>query len=93
MLFSKHALLKIKEREIDKSIIEKVINGPDILFYDVIGRCLVAIGKVKMAGVEIYLVVPFVKEIGQIKVVTVYPCKNIEKEISSKEGKRWVRVR
>ncbi|MGR3319845.1 MAG: DUF4258 domain-containing protein [Candidatus Anammoxibacter sp.] len=45
MRFSKHALLKIEERKIDKDLIVKVIKEPNILFYDIISRCMVAIGK------------------------------------------------
>ncbi|MEW6482265.1 MAG: DUF4258 domain-containing protein [bacterium] len=93
MLFSKHALLKIEEREIGKSLIEKVIEKPDFLFYDIITKSMVAIGKVEMARTETYLVIPFVKEGEQIKVVTIYPCKNIEKEINKKEAKRWIKIR
>ncbi|MGR3178931.1 MAG: DUF4258 domain-containing protein [Candidatus Anammoxibacter sp.] len=93
MLFSKHALLKIEERKIDKDLIVKVIKDPNILFYDIISRCMVAIGRVKIAGTETHLVVPYVRENDHAKVVTVYPCRDIKKEITGKEGKRWVKVR
>jgi len=39
------------------------------------------------------LVVVHRKEGETIKVITVYPCKDIEKEIRKKEGKRWIRIR
>ncbi len=93
MLFSKHALLKIKERKIDKNLIKNVIKEPYSLYYDIISRCMVAIGNVKMAGVKTHLVVPYVKKSNDVKVVTVYPCRNINKEIGNKEAKRWVRVK
>lgn len=93
MLFSKHALLKIKERKIGKELIEKVILEPDFLFYDITSRCMVAIGKVTMAGTETNLIVPFEKESDVVKIVTAYPCRNLKKEMRRKEGKKWVRVR
>ena len=52
MLFSRHALLKIKERKIEKELIGKVIQEPEFLFYDVVGKCMIAIGRVIMAGME-----------------------------------------
>lgn len=93
MHFSKHALLKIEERKIDKNLIVNVIKDPNILFYDIISRCMVAIGKVKIVGIETHLVVAYVKESEHAKVVTVYPCRDIKKEITRKEGKKWVKVR
>lgn len=93
MLFSRHALLKIKERKIEKELIEKVIQEPEFLFYDVIGKCMIAIGRVIMAGMETNLIVPFEKENDVVKVVTAYPCRNVKKEIRRKEGKKWVRVK
>ena len=51
------------------------------------------IGNVKMVGVKTHLVVPYVKKSDDVKVVTVYPCRNINKEIGNKEAKRWVRVK
>ncbi|MFQ5688404.1 MAG: type II toxin-antitoxin system PemK/MazF family toxin [Candidatus Scalindua sp.] len=47
-----------------------------------------AIGNVKIAGVKTHLVVPYVKRSDDVKVVTVYPCRNINKEIGNKEAKR-----
>ena len=41
MLFYKHALLKIKERKIEKELIKKVIQEPDFLFYDIVGKCMI----------------------------------------------------
>lgn len=93
MLFSKHALLKIKERKIEKELIEKVILEPDFLFYDIASKCMIAIGKVIITGTETNLIVPFEKECDVVKVVTAYPCKNLKKELRRKEGEKWVRVR
>jgi hypothetical protein len=93
MFFSKHALLKIKERKIEKELVKKVIQEPEFLFYDIMGKCMIAISKVIIAGTETHLVVPFERESGEVKVVTAYPCRNLKKEIRRKEGKKWVRVR
>jgi hypothetical protein len=38
------------------------------------------------------LAVVFTKKDDEFYVVTAYPVKNVDKEIKSKEGKRWIRV-
>ena len=90
--FSKHALQKIKERKIKIKIIEKVLTNSEILFYDLTDKTLIAVAKVKIDNTQTNLVVVFIKEMNEIKIVTTYPCKDINKEISRKEGKRWVRI-
>ena len=90
--FSKHALQKIKERKIGIEMIEEVLSNPEFLFYDLIEKTLVAVAKVKIDDIKTNLVVVFIKKGEEIKIVTTYPCKNIDKEIKRKEGIRWVRM-
>ncbi|MCD6489916.1 MAG: DUF4258 domain-containing protein [Thermodesulfobacterium sp.] len=90
--FSKHASQKIKERKIKVEMIKKVLNDPEFLFYDLIERILVAVAKVKINDIQTNLVVIFTKKGEEIKIVTTYPCKNIDKEIKRKEGIKWVRM-
>ena len=90
--FSKHAMLKIQERKINKEKVEDVLKKYDLLFYDISNKAFVAISKIKIEGIETNLVVVFNKKEGEITVITVYPCKNIDKEIKRKEGKRWIRI-
>lgn len=63
-----------------------------MIFYDFINRTFIAIAKIKIKASETHLVLIYTKEEDVIKVVTVYPCKNIEKEIRNKEGHRWIRI-
>ncbi|MBI5748472.1 MAG: hypothetical protein HZA00_05045 [Nitrospinae bacterium] len=93
LILSKHAQLKIHERRIDKDLLVKAIEKPEFLFYDLFSKSMIAIGKVVIQGNETYLVIPFIKEGASTKVITVYPCKEIQKEIDKKEGKRWIRVK
>ena len=90
---SKHAQLKIKERKIDKDLLWEVINKPGFLFYDIFTKSMIAIGKVVISDNETYLVISFIKEGNTIKIITAYPCREIQKEIDKKEGKRWIKVR
>ena len=53
---------------------------------------MVAIAKVKINKTETNVVVIFTKREDERYVVTAYPCKDIDKEIKNKEGKRWVRI-
>ena len=93
LIFSKHAQLKIHERRIDKDLLVKVIEKPEFLFYDLFYKSMIGIGKVVIQGNDTYLVIPFIKEGASTKVITVYTCKEIQKEIDKKEGKRWIRVK
>jgi hypothetical protein len=64
-----------------------------VLRLTIIARTIVAIGKIKIDGKETNLVVIFTKKEDEIYIVTAYPVRDIEKEIKSKEGKRWIRIR
>lgn len=90
--FSKHALQKIKERNIKVETIEEVLKNPEFLFYDLIEKTMIAVGKVKIDDVQTNLVVVFIRKGEDIKIVTTYPCKNIDKEIKRMEEIRWVRM-
>ncbi|MCD6521378.1 DUF4258 domain-containing protein [Candidatus Calescamantes bacterium] len=92
IIFSKHALQKIKERKIKVEVIEEVVSNPEFLFYDLIEKTMVAVAKVKIDDIQTSLVVVFIKKGEEIKIVTTYPCRNINKEIKRKEGIRWVRM-
>ena len=92
IIFSKHALQKIKERKIKVEVIEEVVSNPEFLFYDLIEKTMVAVAKVKTDDIQTNLVVVFIKKGEKIKIVMTYPCRNINKEIKRKEGIRWVRM-
>ncbi len=92
LIFSKHASEKIRERKIKVKMIEKVLKNPEILFYDLVNKTMIAVAKVKVNNTSTNLVVVFTKEGEKIKIVTTYACKNIRKEIKRKDGIRWVRV-
>jgi len=87
-----HALNKINERKIEKKWIENIIKTPELTFYDILNRTFIAISRIKIQKSETHLVLVYTKEEDIIKIVTVYPCKNIKRELKNKEGKRWVRI-
>jgi len=91
--FSKHAKQKIKEREIDIEWIKDTIKSPDFLFYDIKSKTFVSIKKIKIEQIKTNLVVIFSKEKSIIKIITVYPCKNIKREIKRKENIRWIKIK
>lgn len=82
--YSKDAINKINERKIDKEWIEKILQNPEMIFYDFVNRTFIATSKIKIKENETHLVLIYTKEEDVIKVVTVYPCKNIGKEIRNK---------
>ena len=53
---------------------------------------MINITKVEIENVSTNLVVVYTQE-EVIKVKTVYPCKNIKKEIRKKEARRWVKIK
>ena len=93
IIFSKHADMKIRERKIRIENIEKTLQEPDFIFYDIRTRSLINIAKIKIENVFTNLVVVYTKQENTIKIITVYPCKDIEREIKKKEMKRWVKIK
>ncbi|MEJ5300827.1 MAG: DUF4258 domain-containing protein [Thermodesulforhabdaceae bacterium] len=93
MKLSKHAKLKIEERRIDLENIEKVLKNAELIFYDIISKSFVSIGKIKIGEMETNLIVVHKKEDDEIKIITAYPCKNIDKEIKRKERLKWIRIK
>jgi len=93
IIFSKHAEMKIKERNIEREDIEKVLKEPDFVFYDISTQNFINVRKLQIKEVSTNLVAVYIKQQDIIKIITVYPCKNIEREFRRKEGKRWLRVK
>jgi len=91
--FSKHALKKIVERELKIPELRKILKNPNLVYYDLHLKTMVAIGETKIADVKTNLIIPFVRERDTFRVITAYPCKNLEREIRKKEGRRWVRIK
>ncbi|GAH90121.1 unnamed protein product [marine sediment metagenome] len=54
---------------------------------------MIAIAKVEITGISTNLIIPYVKENDILKVVTIYPCRDIKREIKRKEGTRWVKIK
>ena len=90
---SKHARQKIAERRINIETLEKVLEEAELLFFDIDTKALIAAAKVEIENVATNLVVIYTKERDLIKVITTYPCKDIDKEIKRKEGTRWIRIK
>ncbi len=95
IIFSKHARNKILERKIKEPFLKETIINPDSIYYDVFSKTFIAIKEVKLvfSKVKSNLVVSFTKEKDVIKIITVYPCRKIDKEIRKKGAKRWVKVK
>ena len=91
--FSKHAQNKIKERRIRVEDIENVLKNPNSIFYDVDSKAFVSIAEIEVEEIKINLIVVHKKEGEAVKVITAYPCKNIEREVKRKEGLIWIRIK
>lgn len=72
--------------------IEKVLQSPEMTFYDLTNKTFIAISNIEIRTSKTHLVIVYTKKEDVFKIVTVYPCKNIEKEIKNKEGYRWIRI-
>lgn len=93
IIYSKHAERKIKERKVKRENIEKTLEEPYFIFYDLYTKNLINIAKIEIKGVSTNLVVVYTKQEDTIKIITLYPCKDIEREIKKKEVRRWARIR
>lgn len=76
---------------------EKVLTESNINFYDIVNRPFITISEVKLREFETNLVVVYTKDNDSTKVITVYPCKNLEKELKrrtemDKNIKMWFDV-
>lgn len=93
IIFSKHARKKIREREIGRDLLVKILQKPDLLNYDLFSKTFIAVGEINiMRGLKTNLIISFIKEDKTFKIITSYPCKNLKKELKNKEGIRWVRI-
>ncbi len=91
---SKHARRKLEERMLSLDVVRNVVANPKFVFYDLLSRAFVAVSEVGVESVRISLVVVYVRKDNVIRVVTVYPCRRIDREIDRKVGVgRWVRVK
>jgi uncharacterized protein YuzE len=63
-----------------------VLVNPRFVFYDLLSRAFVAVSEVGVEGVKTNLVVVYVRGDNVIRVVTVYPCRRIDREIERKGG-------
>ncbi|MDY6895086.1 MAG: DUF4258 domain-containing protein [Thermotogota bacterium] len=92
LILTKHASQKIIERQINLETLEEALNNHEYLFYDLQEKTLIAISRIKINNIQTNLVVVFTQEKDGIKIITTYPCRNIDKEINKKENIRWVRI-
>jgi predicted aspartyl protease len=93
IILSKHAQFKFQERKIETKMIEKILEDYAYLFYDLITKAMIAVGKIKIDGVETNIVIVFTKKENEFYIITAYPCKDISKEIKKKEGGRWIKIK
>ena len=93
ILLSKHAQEKLNERRIEIQHIEQVLNNVEYHFYDLFSKAFISIAKIRIEGINTNMIVVHKSEKDQIKIVTVYPCRDLEKEIKRKEGSKWIRIK
>jgi hypothetical protein len=99
LIFTNHAAFKTQERKIDKDLINDVLRNPDYLFFDKEYNSCIAIKRVLSdSGKETNFILAFnIEKIESnsitIKIITCYPCKKLEKEITKKVNKeRWQKI-
>ncbi|MEM2228512.1 MAG: hypothetical protein QXR82_06920 [Candidatus Bathyarchaeia archaeon] len=91
--YSIHARDKLKllsEFSIDESIVEKSLIEPNEVYYDSLLSSPIAVKKLNEdAGV----IIAFVKEDKDIKVLTIYYTTKLNKVVDAKiRGGRWIKV-
>lgn len=88
--YTNHALLKLREREIEKSEVQAVLRNPEELLLDIETGYLISIGKRNNKENHLLIVVfsPYIK-----KVVTVIDTSKMDILLRRKEKGRWVRIK
>lgn len=88
--FSSHAEQKLSTRAVRRRDVERVLARPDEAFEDTEHGAEVAVGKVDGK----FLVAVFLRVDNNIKVITVYHTRRLEKLVSSKlQRGAWRRVK
>jgi len=91
--FSKHAMEKMKERGIGIEDLRRVLESPRLRFYDASSRAEVVVGESHLYGLKIHLVVVFRRRGEELHIVTVYPVREVEREVERKvKSGRWIRI-
>ena len=89
--YSDHAEEKIRVRKIPRKTIQTVLENPDQRYYDVATNANVAVGQA--AKNRSFLMVVFTVSRAGLRIVTVYPVKDIERETGRKVNSgRWIPV-
>ncbi len=88
--YTKHALLKLKEREIGRSEVQSVLRTPEELLLDIETGNLISVGKREDRENHLLIVV-YSPEIR--KVVTVIDTSKVDILQKRKENGRWVKIR
>lgn len=90
---SKHAEEKLMELRILVEEVRRVLENARRRFYDVVSRSEVAVSEVLLYSAQISLLIVFRRKNDKLHVVTAYPVKEVEEEISRKvKDGRWIIV-
>lgn len=91
--FSKHARVKIEERQITEELLRTVLENPEGRYYDTTSRAQAAVRRVSQRGVRLCLVVVFRRRDDVFHVVTAYPVKDLRGEMERKvKSGRWIPI-
>lgn len=82
--FSEHASRRMDLYKLDRSEIKRLVATSRPSFFDIRTNTLIFIGKITLKVGVREVVVVITDEEGSRKVVTVYPCSELEKEIARK---------
>ena len=91
--YTKHAKEKISIYKIDLSEIEQVISNNPPVYFNTRDNTFIIIGKITLRIGVRPVVIAISTGVTSERVVTVYPCTEIEKEIERKSRqKRWLKI-
>jgi hypothetical protein len=94
LLYSKHAIEKIRARRISRAEIERTVERPHHKFFDLYSDANVVVREVSGPGGKFGLVVVFSFGREGVWVITVYPVRDFQEEMRRKVNSgRWIPVR
>lgn len=93
IVFTGHASQKINLYQIIEEEIKQIVKTTTPSYFDIQKDTLIILGSITLPVGPRKAVIVVMDDMSQRKIVTVYPCSDLDKEISKKIAtKRWITI-
>jgi len=92
IVYSRHALMRIKLRSIEKNEVERVLLAPQEVYFDVVTGNIIAIGE-RFSRHGHWLIVVYTKGNDIYRIVTIIDVKSLNRIVERRiRSGRWIKV-